>query len=111
VDEREADERYTRLVSNMAEARDLLKRAGEGHWATWMAAVHADLTARDAQGLTRLLRAYGGMGCFNDVVIDPVNGNAVRHDDCDLINTSLASLRTAMHTDAQALLHDFERTG
>lgn len=109
VDDREADERYRRLVSNVAEARDLLTRVGEGHWASWMQAVHADLMARDAHGLTRLLRAYGGMGSFNDVVIHPVNGNAVGHDECDLINQSLASLRTAMHADAQALLHDFER--
>lgn len=109
MDEHEADERYTRLVANVADARELLERFGEDHWAKWMTSVHAELNAQDAQGLTRLLGAYGGMGTFNDLVIHPVNGHPVAEDDIDRINRSLAGLRTAMYSDAKALLHDIER--
>lgn len=109
VDEREADEWYTRLVANVTAARELLTQFGEDHWASWMAAVHGDLTARDAHGLKRLIGAYGGMGSFNDVVIHPVNGHSVAEDDIDRANRSLAGLRTVMYTDAKALLHDLER--
>lgn len=105
--EREADERYTRMLANVAQARDVLLHIGEDHWGRWMEDVHAELVSHHARGLTRLLGAYGGMGSFNDFVVDPVNGHQV--GDFDRVNRSPAVLRTAMYIDATALVHDFER--
>ena len=102
MNEREADERYTRLVANVAEARDLLTEAGDDHGEDGWQQFDADLTAHDAYGLKRLLCADEGMGSFNDVEIHP-------GDDMAEVNRSFESLRTTMYADAHALLAEFER--
>jgi hypothetical protein len=109
VDPREADERYARLLANVSEVRELLTQMGEDHWANWMAAVQSELAAHDGHALNRLLAAYGGMGSLNDVYIHPINGHPVVDDDVDSVNRALADMRSAMHDDATALLHELEQ--
>lgn len=86
----------------------MLTAAGEDHWARWMDEAQRDLEAHDANGLRKLLDAYGGMGSFSEVVLHPTNGDAdsasVRH-----VNEQLGRLRTSIYSDAAALLRDFER--
>lgn len=110
MDPHEADERYARIMANVAAARDLLQRVGEEQWGGWLATVHAELGSLDAHGLTRLLSAYGGMGSFNDLVIHPVNGHSVPKEEVDLVNRSVAELRSALYADATALHNDFTRS-
>lgn len=71
MDRQEADERYARLLENVAAARDLLNRVGEDHWSSWMATAYAELRSLDAYGLTRLLEAYGGMGSLSLLPLHP----------------------------------------
>lgn len=108
MDEAEADIRFRRLLAAVESTRRMLTAAGEDHWAGWMDGAHRDLEAHDANGLRRLLDAYGGMGSFSDLVIHATNGDAdsasVRH-----INEELDRLRTSIYSDAAALLRDFER--
>lgn len=66
------------------------------------------MSTHDAHGLRRLLGGYGGMGGFNDLVIHPLNGHAVREADVGRVNTLLDTLRSALHADATALLSDLE---
>lgn len=101
MDGRDAAERYTRLLTNVAEVRDLLIQVGEGYWAARMANVCADLSAHDAHGLTRLLNAYGGMGGFGDLVLHPFSGHEIDEGDIDRLNQLLASLRSQMYTTAK----------
>ena len=110
MDRQEADERYDRLLENVAAVRDLLQRVGDDHWGGRMATVYAELGALDEYGLTRLLGAYGGMGSLNDLVIHPVNGHSIPKDEVDLVNGSLDALRTALYADATALNNDLKRT-
>jgi hypothetical protein len=109
VDEREADERYNRLLDGVARTREILIRFGERHWASWTDAVYRDLAAHDAHGFSRLLAAYGGMGSLTDLMIHPANGRSVSEGDIERINDALDQLRSAMYDDASALLRDFER--
>lgn len=109
MDQDEADQRYSRLLSNLVIARDLLHGAGVGWWSDWLTTVHAEISAHDAHGLRRLLGRYGGMGGFNDLVIHPLNGHAVHEADVDRVNRSLDELRSALHADATALLSDLRR--
>lgn len=90
LDAREADERYDRLVADMATAADRLERAGMHHWARWVARARVKVVAGDSRGLSDLLAAYGGMGSFNDLYLDP----------------ETERLRSTMYDDAAALLRD-----
>lgn len=103
------DDRFARLVANVAAARDLLEGAGEEHWARWAGETHRALVAHQTNGLARLLQAYGGMGSFNDVLIHPMNGHRVVQGDCDRTNRELEHLRSAMYDDATAMLREIER--
>lgn len=61
-----------KLVATLEEAAGLLELSGDTHWAEWMRTSAAEIRAADGHGVERVLRAYGGMGSFNDVVFaDP----------------------------------------
>ncbi len=57
------------LLSAIAEAVLLLRAHNEDRWATWLEADAEPIAADDAYGLEHLLRAFGGMGSLNDVVL------------------------------------------
>ncbi len=108
VQEREADERYDRLMVDLKSTCKLLMRYGERHWSDWMDSVRREIEAHDAHGLTRLLQAYGGMGSFNDVYLHPPDaqgGRATESRDNDL----LEELRSQIWADATALLKALDR--
>lgn len=109
MDSQEAEDRFQRLLGNVARTGELLTRTGEARWASWAAVVHRELTAHDAHGLKRLLGAYGGMGSLNDLVMHPMNGHSVIDADVDAVNDELTRLRSAMYGDARALLHAVAR--
>ena len=48
--------------------RGLLDHSGDGHWAEWMRRSAAEIRVGDGHGVSRVLRAYGGIGSFNDLV-------------------------------------------
>ncbi|WP_299053183.1 hypothetical protein [uncultured Nocardioides sp.] len=106
MDEREADERYARLLTALVDARDLLERAGEARWAQWLARVETEVRAHDAHGLRRLRGAFGGTGSLNDLVLTPVNGHTVAPDEVHAVNRTLMGLLDAAYGDASALLRD-----
>ncbi len=56
------------LVEVLAKLEALLERDGEQHWRAWLLHAKTRLEASDYSGIEYLLRAYGGMGSFNDFV-------------------------------------------
>lgn len=81
----------------------LLERVDEQHWAGWFRAARLEITNRDAHGLTRIRRAYGGMGSFNDLLIHPQNGHTVSSAEAGQANEQLDALRTRIHDTAELL--------
>ncbi len=106
----EAAERYDRLVTNLVTAEALMRDHDREFWARWMAESRRQIVAHDARGLSHLLGAFGGMGSFNDVLFHSLNGDELPPEVIDRLNRELASLRTALYSDAKELLHDFQRT-
>ena len=68
----------------------LLERCGEGRWLNW-ARGHLE-TASSGQLSPTVLDAYGGMGSFNDLILDPVNGHALDRMQVPWANRLLAVL-------------------
>jgi hypothetical protein len=93
MDDREADERYDRLLADLGTLHQWLEDRGESLWADWLASSRQQIMAHDGNGLSHLLRAYGGMGSFNDLQI----------------SRAMERLRTQIFSDATALLADLER--
>ena len=48
-----------------------LRGLGHDHWANWMAESSQLLQRGSFSGIAHLLGAYGGMGSFNDCLLDP----------------------------------------
>jgi hypothetical protein len=109
VEEREASERYDRLLANLVATRELLATYQENHWLTWMEAVHREVRAGDGHGLARLLQAYGGMGSFNDVYLHPSSAEVITQDQLRRDNDRLEKLRSQMWSDATALRQSLNR--
>jgi hypothetical protein len=93
MDDREADERYNRLVADLGTLHQWLEDRGESLWADWLASSRQQIVAHDGNGLSHLLRAYGGMGSFTDLQMPG----------------AMARLRTRVFSDATALLADLDR--
>ncbi|MEY2435163.1 MAG: hypothetical protein QOC92_4888 [Acidimicrobiaceae bacterium] len=91
--EREADARYNRLVDDLETMLQWLDDRDESHWATWLGESRRQILAHDGNGLSHLLRAYGGMGSFNDL---PMRGEIER-------------VRSRIYDDAGSLLGDLQR--
>jgi hypothetical protein len=58
------------LIETLEELTSLLRARGETHWVIWLESDLQRLRASDLYGVTHLLSAYGGMGSFNDLVLD-----------------------------------------
>jgi hypothetical protein len=57
------------LLDALDEAEELLRSSGEAHWADWLSRGARDVRARAFEGVEHVLRAFGGMGSINDVVL------------------------------------------
>ncbi len=63
------------LIPALDEAIEILSAVGEDHWRRWLEEGRSMVLAGDPNGTTHLLRAFGGMGSFNDLVLTPDNGH------------------------------------
>jgi hypothetical protein len=103
VPQNDFDSRLTGLVANLDEATALLMKHGETHWASWLMRDRPGLLAHDVDAFDGLLRAFGGMGSFNDLLILASNGHAVRPDQEKTINERLWDLRELIWTSTTSL--------
>lgn len=98
------------LLKQVESAIAILERAGgEAHWINWLRADHDRIRARDAYGLEHLLRAFGGMASFNDVVLHSVNGNRGTEEELRSANDLLTRCRSMIYQRASALLGEQRR--
>lgn len=76
----DSERALARLLSNLDEAIGLLRDAGETHWRSWLERDRERIAKGDPHGLESLLRAYGGMGSFNDLVLAQPDAEPTRVD-------------------------------
>jgi len=83
------------LHAVVCELEALLRGDGENHWADWMQRVIARLEQGDPSAPDSLLRAYGGMGSFNDLALgqDYSSGHFQWRVDAGELNERLDALR------------------
>lgn len=68
----------------------LLEHSGEARWLKW---ARGHLNTTRASGLSpTVLDAYGGIGSFNDLILDPANGHALEQQEVPWANRLLAVL-------------------
>lgn len=97
------DDHLVSLISDLRELMALLDRHGEEHWSRWAGQSLSEVELYDARGLVRLRQGYGGMGSFNDLVLD---GGDAR--DRGRVNGELDALRTRIFEGVITLLHGAE---
>jgi hypothetical protein len=68
------------LLADLDEAIDLLRGAGVTHWQNWLQRGRDQIARGDAHGADHVLAAYGGMGSFNDLVLDARSADDRLHD-------------------------------
>ena len=83
------------LHAVVSELEALLRGDGETHWADWMQRVITQLEQGDPGAPESVLRAYGGMGSFNDVALglDYSSGHFQWRADAGELNERLDALR------------------
>lgn len=96
------DQRYDDLLDALGAAVAQLRRYGKGRWAAWLGADQTRIRNGDRYGIEHVLRAFGGMGSLNDLVIAPVNGDPIADDEVGPINRRLDELRDRIYDAAKA---------
>ncbi len=90
-----ASESVSALLPILDELIALLRESDQKHWAAWLEKDRGLVADGDFYGVEHLLRAFGGMGSFNDVVL----GEAERDARLDALRGALydcaASVRRA----------------
>ena len=97
------EEVYAELLSSAEALSELLRSYGRQHWADWLAQDREHIQRGDAYGIDHLLRAYGGMGSLNDVLIHPVNGDDIALKDVDAVNARIRELRSRVYDAARRI--------
>lgn len=85
------------LCDRLRETVELLTNVGADYWADWLDESLSRIQLSDLSGVDYLLRAYGGMGSFNDLMITRSNGHSVSEADGQEINMRLEVLRSALY--------------
>lgn len=65
------------LICVLDQLATVLESDGDTHWGLWMRKARARLLDSDYSGIEYLRSAYGGMGSFNDLILDQSNDNGV----------------------------------
>ncbi len=108
TDSNRPDPRLGLLCVDLEKLVALLRDANANHWAAWLDEDLARIRKRDANGLTHLLSAYGGMGSFNDLLLDQRNGHTVTDRSKGFMNDQLAQLRSSIFRLTDGLRREIE---
>ena len=65
------------LVATLEELIVLLDAEGQDSWSNWMQKSKSWILDSDYSGIEYLLKAYGGMGSFDDLVLGQTNINGM----------------------------------
>ena len=83
----------------------------EGHWADRITDAIRRINDGDLSGVDYLLRAFGGMGSLNDLLIHEANGHSIAAVDVGPVNDRLDELRTRVYSAASRIRRSSDRPG
>ena len=90
---------------------ELPRRYGEGHWADRITDAIRRINDGDLSGVDYLLRAFGGMGSLNDLLIHEANGHSIAAVEVGPVNDRLDELRTRVYSAASRIRRSSDRPG
>jgi len=96
--------RLERLQRSFDELCELLDDVGETEWVGWAKRCRSALTEPSPRIYRQVLSVYGGMGSFNDFVLQPLGGYQDDASRMNSENAALERLRSRIYTDARILL-------
>jgi hypothetical protein len=70
MDEAQFEAKYQELKQCVSETVVLLCQADQDSWVSWFAKAEAWLEAQYPSAFSQIMQAYGGMGSFNDLILD-----------------------------------------
>jgi hypothetical protein len=94
------------LRATLDETIGLLSDVGEHFWMRYLEHGRRQVAHGDAHGVDHLLGAFGGMGSFNDLVLDPLNQHQGTPEALASANRRLAELRSAIYDSCNRLKRD-----
>lgn len=97
-------------IAVLEQITQVLDSDGEKHWRKWIASARSRLVNSDYSGVEHLLKAYGGMGSFNDLVIGQsmVGGRFSWKAGAQEANDKLDALRSKAYELSQCIKHHHE---
>ena|SRR5690348_9237122 len=90
------DSTIKELIETLDELAEVLDSDGASRWSSWMRTSAQRLGNGDLSGVEHLLRAYGGMGSINDLILGQTtqNGSFAWKPDYVALNERFEALRS-----------------
>jgi hypothetical protein len=102
TDEQSECERLA-LIGILDETIAFLRKHGVTHWPESLERSRAFIENRDFRGVEELFSIFGGMGSFNDVMIDPLNGHSVAESEVARVNDRFQMLKGNIYNSVTTL--------
>ena len=97
-----------RLIAVLEEIIPFLRENGEDYYADWMAKGKLLLEQSDFRGISHILRAFGGMGSFNDRALTPSDVKQAKEDQISA-NQRLQMLSSTIYDLADSIRREVDR--
>jgi hypothetical protein len=96
----------TELIGLLEESSAFLEVYGEKSYSAWLSNCATMLKNDDLSGIDRLLRGFGGMGSFNDLVLSPLNNHKIDESEVVFANNKLEEYRRKIYQLTSGLRRD-----
>lgn len=93
------------LCARLRDVIQLLERVGASYWADWMQTALTRIERSDFSGVEKVCGAYGGMGSFNDLIIQ-LGPHQIAANEADGANEELERLRGEIYELAMLIKRD-----
>lgn len=92
-----------KLIKYLDKLISLLKSVNEKHWELYFVNAKSEIVNEDFHGIELLLSSYGGMGSFNDLLINAKNNNKTKS-----INKKLNKIRSEIYILASDIKNNYD---
>ncbi len=96
----------TELIRLLEESAAFLEVYGEKWYCDWLRNCATMIMGNDPSGIEQLIRGFGGMGSFNDLVLHPGNNHKLNESEINFVNIKLDEYRREIYQQVSDLRRD-----
>jgi hypothetical protein len=95
------------LIEKVDELIRLMEKHNEKYWSEYFRKAIGMVKDRNFRGIELILKSFGGMGSFNDLVITRINGHTIQERDEEMVNEKMKELKENIYKLSIEIKHEY----